>query len=233
MGLVSYPDSDTETEPEASHQSQTLNPQLKRKLPHSAAEAKQPSRPHPPAVPPPPPLPSSFHDLYASSTRTTIHDDPSLHGGRKRLIPHIEGNWPTHVYLECKLHPPRSPPQLTTKPRACPTINPYSSHESSYKYPIRHTISTSHSHPANVSALRPAAAAYLALGPTFPAHAANNTLSRRSHICTYIPLAQTLYRHTVLPRLGSQHDSLALVPGPSTRSSLRRRRFLTSAPQSM
>jgi hypothetical protein len=28
-----------------------------------------------------------------------------LHGGRKRSIPHVQGNWPTHVFVECMYHP--------------------------------------------------------------------------------------------------------------------------------
>lgn len=48
-----------------------------------------------------PSLPPGFLDLYATSTRQSVRDDPSLHGGRKRVIPHVPGNWPTHVYLEC------------------------------------------------------------------------------------------------------------------------------------
>ncbi|KAL9105722.1 MAG: hypothetical protein Q9227_009162 [Pyrenula ochraceoflavens] len=47
-----------------------------------------------------PPLPSALRDLYATNVRSSIGDDPELHGGKRRQIPHVEGKWPTHVYLE-------------------------------------------------------------------------------------------------------------------------------------
>lgn len=92
MALVNYSDSDSDTNEEnhfATTSRPTKKPGLARKSPAQTTNKL-------------PPLPSTFHDLYASNTRISIKDDPSLHGGRKRVIPHVEGNWPSHIYLECE-----------------------------------------------------------------------------------------------------------------------------------
>ncbi|AOW05527.1 U6 snRNA phosphodiesterase Usb1 [Yarrowia lipolytica] len=50
-----------------------------------------------------PPLPSSFYDLYTSKPASQL--DASCEtdkNGKVRALPHIEGQWPTHVYLEWK-----------------------------------------------------------------------------------------------------------------------------------
>ncbi|KAI4719216.1 hypothetical protein E4T48_04590 [Aureobasidium sp. EXF-10727] len=77
MTLVSYSDSEDDDEPVA-------------KRPKNEANRQDDL----------PPLPASFLNLYSSSVRVSNTDDPSLHHGRKRVVKHVEGNWPTHVYLE-------------------------------------------------------------------------------------------------------------------------------------
>lgn len=88
MPLVQYSDSESESD-----EADVLTPSAKRPCHKQSTSDKTSSLP---------PLPATFHDLYASTTRVSTQDDPSLHGGRKRVIPHVEGNWPTHVYLECR-----------------------------------------------------------------------------------------------------------------------------------
>ncbi|KAK6504046.1 poly(U)-specific 3'-to-5' RNA exonuclease [Arthrobotrys conoides] len=80
LGLVDYSDSDDDDSKPGPSQSQS---------PSSASL---------------PPLPSKFHDLYTAAPRLTKEDDPSAHGGRHRAIPHVEGNWPTHLYFEWHLN---------------------------------------------------------------------------------------------------------------------------------
>lgn len=81
MGLVDY-SSESDEEP--------LDPPTKPILKRKADEVELP------------PLPSAFHNLYTTAARPSTRDDPSLHGGRKRITPHVEGNWPTHIYIECE-----------------------------------------------------------------------------------------------------------------------------------
>jgi hypothetical protein len=126
MGLVDYPDSPSSSEDDEINKpgspTRGTSNTLKRKLrpdhdedlrgnaalasPGTPASAEatrlSPSRPTSlnNALPP---LPAAFHDLYATNVRVSTRDDPSLHGGRKRAQPHVEGNWPSHVYLECEI----------------------------------------------------------------------------------------------------------------------------------
>ncbi|KAF1969898.1 hypothetical protein BU23DRAFT_231853 [Bimuria novae-zelandiae CBS 107.79] len=85
LALVQYSDSDSDDDAAPTPSDNVL----KRK--RSETDQASPSLP---------PLPAAFHDLYSTNARVSTSDDPSLHRGRKRAVPHVEGNWPSHVYLE-------------------------------------------------------------------------------------------------------------------------------------
>lgn len=105
MPLVAYPDSASDDEGRGDNASPAKPVVAKRKLSHGAHDAAQ-------ALPP---LPAAFHDLYATNARVSTSDNPDLHGGRRRAVPHVEGNWPSHVYLECKAIYPRGTDRLHAK----------------------------------------------------------------------------------------------------------------------
>lgn len=96
MALVSYSDSDSDSDSAKNQSKPTIYGRgTKRRRDEGDSSSIEATRSLPP-------IPNEFLDLYTSNTRVSVTDDPSLHGGRKRAIPHVEGNWPTHVYLECR-----------------------------------------------------------------------------------------------------------------------------------
>jgi len=103
MPLVSYPSSDDGSVVDQAPSPSNRTP-LKRKRPFAKEkdDIAPPANASNPGAAALPSLPSSFHDLYATAVRTSTLDDASLHGGRKRAVPHVEGQWPSHIYLECK-----------------------------------------------------------------------------------------------------------------------------------
>lgn len=96
MSLVSYADSDDDADdisiPTGDDQTWAS--------PVAGAKRKGSQIDEPCRVSKPPSLPSSLATLYASNVRSSTNDNPALHQGRRRQVPHVEGNWPSFVYLE-------------------------------------------------------------------------------------------------------------------------------------
>ncbi|KAG0145104.1 hypothetical protein CROQUDRAFT_723603 [Cronartium quercuum f. sp. fusiforme G11] len=52
---------------------------------------------------PPPCFSSTTTSSKPRTARPCPIDDPTLHQGRKRSKPHVEGDWPTHIYLSLEI----------------------------------------------------------------------------------------------------------------------------------
>ena len=101
MSLITYSDSDDDSDIDQSEGAdRALQPSALSTNGVQGRKRKTPPNDTPKQRRPPPPPPSNFNSLYATSSRTATSDDPSLHAGRQRQTPHMEGNWPSFVYLE-------------------------------------------------------------------------------------------------------------------------------------
>lgn len=107
--LVEYSSSDSSAEDDADDDNNVLphneTKPLARRLENSQHDAKaQTTRVKRPKTAnadhrvKPPPLPREFMDLYTNNPKVSA--DSGLHEGRVRVIPHIEGAWPSHVFVE-------------------------------------------------------------------------------------------------------------------------------------
>ncbi|OAA55229.1 putative protein family UPF0406 [Niveomyces insectorum RCEF 264] len=97
-GLVDY--SSEEEEEKEEEEEEAEKPELKGTKTVVPANQRPATAATPAATAALPPLPPAFHDLYAATVRASPVDAPSLHQGRTRAIPHVAGQWPSHLYIE-------------------------------------------------------------------------------------------------------------------------------------
>ncbi|EZF34978.1 U6 snRNA phosphodiesterase [Trichophyton mentagrophytes] len=97
MSLVQYSDTESESGSEREDKDSSASRSTKRRCREPGGVPQSSEGRDAAALPP---LPAEFRDLYSTSARISVQDDPSLHNGRTRAIPHVVGNWPTHIYLE-------------------------------------------------------------------------------------------------------------------------------------
>ncbi|EFE34803.1 uncharacterized protein ARB_06569 [Trichophyton benhamiae CBS 112371] len=87
MSLVQYSDTESESGSGRENKDGSASRSTKRRC-REPGGVPQKSQGRAAALPP---LPTEFRDLYSTSARISVQDDPSLHNGRTRAIPHVVG----------------------------------------------------------------------------------------------------------------------------------------------